>query len=152
VANRLHKHRSGVDQMLIDRVLEATPNRWRPKVYVGAWEKVRAEGKCRFCGRPWSVRRATRHHVVPQSWFKKEGVAFRASMNDGRNVIGLCRPCHDRVDLPGDAEERLKARRELRVTMTQAEVAFAIAARGKRWLDRNYPPPPVPSDGDGGAS
>lgn len=114
------------------------PQRPQP-VFVGAWEKVRAEANCRFCQRPWDVRPPTRHHIVPQSYFKSaEGAAKKNMMNSGRNVVGLCRACHDRVDNT-NRDEKMRARRELRKLMTQAEIAFAIELRSREWLNRNYP-------------
>ncbi len=99
--------------------------------------KVRAEGVCRSCLRSRHVRRLTRHHLVPQSWFHVQ--AFHRGENTrvrdaDANIVPLCIPCHEAV------EEDVEARRMLRRVLTQAEVAFCVQVRGLEWLDRRYPP------------
>ena len=93
---------------------------------------------CRMCLRPWSVRPMTRHHLIPVSWFLKQPLALRLIRNAHANVIPLCRPCHDRVE-SRDWGERAEARRYLRRSLTQTEIAFAIAVRGVGWLNLEYP-------------
>lgn len=75
----------------------------------------------------------SRHHLVPQSWWKARGVKFARYRNIAANIIPLCRPCHDEV------EHDVEARRMLRRVLMQDEVALAIAMRGLAWLDRIYP-------------
>jgi hypothetical protein len=104
--------------------------------------KVLGEGRCRLCGADHSHTRAgkrlTRHHVVPESWFLGQPLALRLIRNAHANIIPLCRDCHDNVDSrhPVVCE---KARMELRVLMTQQEIAFVIQVRGRAWLERAYP-------------
>lgn len=107
--------------------------------------KVRQEGQCRMCRRaaaelkdlaehPEAIRLMTRHHLVPQEWFRvnPEWKHFRGC---DANVIPLCRTCHDLVELPWGKDYR----RELRRVMAQAEVAFVIQVRGRTWLEQRYP-------------
>lgn len=100
--------------------------------------KMVAEGHCRMCLRPSSVRRLTKHHIVPVSWFLRQPLPLRMIRNAHANVTPLCRTCHDRVD-NREEDERMEARRELRRSFSQQEIAFAIAIRGKDWLDETYP-------------
>lgn len=100
--------------------------------------KILAEGQCRMCGRAAYVRPLTRHHLVPESWFLGQPLPLRLIRNAHANIVPLCRPCHDRVD-SREEDERAPARRELRRCLSQAEVAFAIQVRGRRWLDSHYP-------------
>lgn len=95
-------------------------------------------GYCRMCRRSARVRPLTRHHLVPESWFMRQPLPLRKIRNAHANIVPLCRPCHDRVD-SRDATEHLPARRELRRSMTQQEIAFAIQVRGRAWLDHAYP-------------
>jgi hypothetical protein len=100
--------------------------------------KVESEGHCRMCLRPASVRRLTRHHLVPARWWIRQPLPLRSYRNAHAGVIPLCSPCHQLVDAK-DHDERMGARRMLRRSLTQQEVAFAIFLRGKPWLDRQYP-------------
>lgn len=122
-----------------------------------AWsgtQKVQAEGRCRMCGRTWEVRpligqqltredaqetqeqRLTRHHLVPQSWFRStRGSQYRSIRNANANIVPLCRPCHDLIEEPD-----MISRRMLRRALTQQEIAFVVRYRGKDWLDYHYPP------------
>lgn len=116
-------------------------------------EKVIKEGQCRMCQRPWKVRPstqhrlvpprqlATRHHLVPESWFLAKGrdERHRRIRNVNANIVPLCRVCHDRVD-SRDPADRQDARRELRRCLGVEEIAFMIQVRGKSWLDFHYPP------------
>lgn len=100
--------------------------------------KVIAEGQCRYCRRAWAIRAPTRHHLVPESWFLQQPRPLQLIRNAHANIIPLCRGCHDLID-NRVRSERLKARKMLRVVLTQAEIAFAIAVRGQEWLDAEYP-------------
>lgn len=93
---------------------------------------------CRMCTRPREVRPLTRHHLVPESWFLKQPLPLRLIRNAHANIVPLCRPCHDRID---SREEyvRLEARRYLRRSLSQQEIAFAIQVRGRAWLNHHYP-------------
>jgi hypothetical protein len=102
------------------------------------------EGRCRMCGRPSSVRPLTRHHLVPQVWFKRRSfvlvrdgvgrVIARALIRDvDANIVPLCAPCHAEV------EEDMGSRRMLRRVLAASEVAFAIKLRGEAWFARYYP-------------
>lgn len=110
--------------------------------------KVRDEAHCRMClrpsaelrdlpDRPDAIRVMTRHHLVPKLWFRKNP-AWRELRDCDANIVPLCRPCHDLVELPewfGGASHR----RMLRRLLTQAEIVFVIQTRGRRWLEKRYP-------------
>lgn len=100
-------------------------------------EKCRLEGRCRMCGRSAKVRQLTQHHVVPLEWWRDIALEYRSRRNVNANIVPLCRPCHDEVD--HWSERRLPARSMLRRTMSQQEVAFAIACAGLPWVEENYP-------------
>lgn len=100
--------------------------------------KMRHEKICRLCLRPEHVRPLTRHHIVPLRWFVRQGIRMRIHRNASANITPLCRDCHDRVESP-NRTIRVEARRYLRRSMTQQEVAFAIAVRGRDWLELQYP-------------
>jgi hypothetical protein len=95
-------------------------------------------GICRMCGRDHRVRPLTRHHLVPHSWFLKQPLALKLIRNAHANIIPLCRPCHDLVDARAELD-RVDARRMLRRSLAQDEIAFAIQVRGRQWLDYHYP-------------
>lgn len=101
--------------------------------------KIAAEGHCRMCLRSVRIRPLTRHHLVPEGWFRKQPVHLRAIRNAHANIAPLCRPCHDRVDANHEATRR-EARMHLRRSLSQQEIAFAIQVRGRAWLDEDYPP------------
>lgn len=82
--------------------------------------------------------RLTRHHLVPESWFLGQPLKLRQIRNAHSNIIPLCRAHHDLVEAR-EPVVRLEARRLLRSTLTQEEVAFAIQIRGRAWLDSEYP-------------
>lgn len=102
--------------------------------------KLREEGICRMCLRPHTVRRLTRHHLVPQSkftWgrFGFPGTAGWRQLRDAdANIVPVCRGCHDDVEL------HVSSRRLLRRVLVQAEIAFCIQVAGKDWFDQRYPP------------
>ena len=93
---------------------------------------------CRMCGRPGHVRPITRHHLVPESWFRRQPLSLRSIRNAHANLVPLCRPCHDLVD-SRDEDERRESRRFLRRSLSQQEISFAIQVRGREWLDFHYP-------------
>ena len=95
-------------------------------------------GVCRMCLRSSKLRALTRHHLVPHAWFLSQPLALRLIRNAHANIVPLCRPCHDLVD-SRDPVEREEARRHLRRSLLQDEVAFAIQVRGRTWLEYNYP-------------
>jgi 5-methylcytosine-specific restriction endonuclease McrA len=100
--------------------------------------KMQQAKVCRLCLREEWIRPLTRHHIVPLRWFVRQGVRVRIHRNASANITPLCRDCHDRVESP-DRATRIEARRYLRRSMTQQEVAFAIAVRGRDWFDIHYP-------------
>lgn len=87
--------------------------------------------------RPDAIRVMTRHHLVPQHWFRKNP-EWKHLMNCDANVVPLCRMCHDLVELPAWKGGQ-PYRRELRRMMTQAEISFVIQVRGLDWLEQTYP-------------
>lgn len=101
-------------------------------------EKCRLEGRCRMCGRDAEIRQLTQHHVVPLEWWRDIDQPYRSRRNVNANIVPLCRPCHDEVESRDDSV-RLPARSMLRHTMSQQEIAFAIACVSLHWLDANYP-------------
>lgn len=101
--------------------------------------KILAEGQCRMCGREAYVRPLTRHHLVPVSWFIRQPQPMRVIRNAHANIVPLCRPCHDLIDKEDDDTVRMRARRELRRSLGQVEIAFVIQVMGKEWLDTEYP-------------
>jgi len=104
----------------------------------GTGRKFGGNALCRMCGRPRNVRQITRHHLVPIAWFDKQPEAIRRLRNATANLVPLCRPCHDLVD-HRDPIVRAEARRMLRRSLAQAEIAFAIHVRGRSWLSGHYP-------------
>lgn len=122
-----------------------TEHRWarRPSISLmspkATEHKMRAEGHCRMCLRPASVRPLTRHHIIPESWFLRQPMHLRVVRNAHANIVPLCRPCHDLVD-NRDADEKKTARRGLRRSFSQSEIAFAVQVRGLDWLNATYPP------------
>lgn len=82
--------------------------------------------------------RLTRHHLIPEHWFLRQPLHLRSIRNAHANIIPLCRDHHDLVESKQPVV-RLEARRFLRATLTQEEIAFAIQVRGRSWLDLEYP-------------
>jgi hypothetical protein len=95
--------------------------------------KVNREGHCRMCLRSGHVRQLSRHHLIPQHWWRQQGTLVSRLRNAGANIVPLCRGCHDEV------ERDIESRRMLRRVLTQEEVAFVIDVRGRQWLDHRYP-------------
>ena len=96
------------------------------------WRDKAAEGACRMCRRAREVRPLTRHHLVPESWFRTHR-RLHLVRNVAANVVPLCRPCHDLV------ETAEGARRELRRLLAPDEITFALQTAGRAWLERRYP-------------
>lgn len=96
--------------------------------------KVDREAHCRMCRRHKTVRPLTRHHVIPQEWWRMQGDEIAALRNAAANVVGLCRVCHDHVEVEDDT-----GRRMLRNVLAQDEIAFVIDVIGRDWLDERYP-------------
>lgn len=115
----------------------------------GGREKIKMEGRCRMCLRPrgpdsrieldaggpfeLGARPLTRHHLVPERWFKNQLPPTRALRSAEANVVPLCRPCHDGV------ETDIESRRMLRRVLGPDEVAFVIQLAGRSWMDSRYP-------------
>lgn len=82
--------------------------------------KMRRDPVCRNCG----FVGVDPHHAVPRS------LSPHAGRSDPRNIIPLCRFCHDRfhggTPLP-------------RSVFTEAELAFVQTLIGPGWLARRYP-------------
>jgi hypothetical protein len=97
------------------------------------WSACRLNGRRAYCYGP-----LTRHHLVPESWFLRQPELLRAIRNAHANIIPLCRPHHDLVE-HRQPVVRLEARRWLRATLTQEEIAFAIQTRGRDWFVSEYP-------------
>lgn len=103
------------------------------------WQKVREEGHCRMCLRPATVRKLTRHHLVPQAYFNCRGgtgTQWRYLRDVDANVVGLCRDDHDLIH---SIEWGEFAKIFLRNSLTQEEIAFMIQVRGLEWVNRFYP-------------
>jgi len=95
--------------------------------------KADREGHCRMCRRSSRVRQLTRHHMIPQEWWRAKGEEISALRNAAANIVPLCRLCHDQV------ETDVESRRMLRRSLTQQEIAFVIDVRGRDWLEKRYP-------------
>ena len=100
-------------------------------------EKVKAEGHCRMCRRPHSVRPLTKHHLVPCRFFRRHP-QWRLLRDCDPNLIPLCWQDHENIEL-SDRNGGLPYRRMLRRLMTQAEISFVIQVRGRDWLEQRYP-------------
>lgn len=103
--------------------------------------KIMEEGACRMCERSHSVRPLTRHHLVPDRFFRWQPMPTRSLAHVDPNIVPLCRPCHDLVEEP-DRTIREEARRMLRRTLAQEELTFMIQVRGRAWVDKHYPTRP----------
>ena len=97
--------------------------------------KVIAEGRCRLCERPWTIRPPTRHRIVP---------GRRGGRYVPPNIVPVCRPCHDLI------EDDPTVRRMLRARLWPEEVAHALRhwptvhrnGRPINGFDWFYPPAP----------
>lgn len=96
--------------------------------------KLAQEGCCRICT---ATSNLTRHHLVPESWFRKN--SHVSGRHNPWNIVPLCVYCHRVVDGTNSSIRRREKRRALRATLTAREVGFVVAVRGGDWLDRNYP-------------
>lgn len=118
----------------------------------GGREKLRQEARCRMCLRPrgpetvreWQStldaqhnyigsRPLTRHHLIPENWFKFQLRPTRAVRSVDANIVPLCRPCHDEV------EHDEESRRMLRRVLGSDEIAFVIQLAGEEWFNERYP-------------
>lgn len=100
--------------------------------------KVWNEAHCRMCRRHRLVRPLTRHHLIPLSWWAQQDARIRRYRNANANLVPLCREDHDLVDHK-DQDVREMARRELRRSLWQPEIAFIIRVIGEDWLRETYP-------------
>lgn len=89
---------------------------------------VALSGTCRLCG---AGRDLSRHHLIPVR-MRLEGVPD-PTIRDPLNIIRLCRPCHDCIEVG-------ELRRDLRALLSKAQVRHIVSAVGRAWLDREYPP------------
>ena len=116
----------------------------------GGREKLRQEARCRACLRPRGPdsikesrideqhnvvgsRSLTRHHLIPEKWFKHQLPPTRAVRSVDANIVPLCRPCH--VQVESDEE----ARRMLRRALGSDEVSFMNQLAGEPWTLHRYP-------------
>ena len=108
------------------------PKRYRRKVAgPKQWQAIEAAKlyqPCRICKngdgtRPY-VRPLDPHHLIPRDWHGDD-VAD--------NIIGLCRGCHDGVELREPAHCRLMLTR-----LSDAEYAYAVGKAGESFAERIY--------------
>jgi hypothetical protein len=92
-----------------------------------------------MCQRAWDVRPPTRHHLVPYSERRRV-----TKINDPRNIIPLCRPCHDLIDNRNPLQRI--ARAMLRSLLRVEEASFAAGWMGSGWLLSRYPRHTVDED------
>lgn len=110
-------------------------------------EKLAEEEVCRMCQRG-EPRIVTRHHVVPQSFFKDRSFGLltwlgrpgaeieRHLLRDcDANCVPLCVQCHIAVEVRDDDS----GRRSLRKVLAASEAALAVQLRGQAWFDARYP-------------
>lgn len=106
--------------------------KWRRVMSGGARDdKLRSEGQCRLCERPASVRKLTRHRLVPGQ-FGGEYVP--------KNVVPLCWQCHVEVESPDAFSRRL-----LRPKLWFEETQHAKHIMGEQWFNAMYPEHGVPT-------
>lgn len=102
--------------------------------------KVRAEGKCRACGR---VPAGT-----PTDYLQRMHLVPKSGMNRGddidENIVAGCGSgttgCHG--TLTGQARsdpEYRKVAADLRRNLREEEYGYILAKKGKDWLNRTYP-------------
>ena len=101
-------------------------------------DKREREGRCRLCGRGKHIRSLTRHHLIP----KRRRGRFLGPMNHDHNIVPLCRPCHDEVELAIERKIDRIVLVYLRRSLTADEVAFIIDYMGIAFLNRMYPSRP----------
>ena len=92
-------------------------------------DKILLEGRCRVCGRTWSLNRA---HLVPKG---------QGGDDVDANIVPLCGSgttgCHGA--LTAHTREWRVIAAILRENLTPAERAYCITKKGADWLDRVYP-------------
>lgn len=98
--------------------------------------KVSQERRCRICQQK---QRLTRHHLIPQVWFKYRKEELRILRNANANIVPLCETCHRIVDDQSMPVGRLQKRAALRQALHPNEVAFILQLRGPEWFDQAYP-------------
>ena len=120
--------------------LSRGPRKYRRKVASPKqWQALTAEKcqECRVCREPahrtvfvpgrgyCPVHHFTDpHHLIPRDWHGDD-VAD--------NIVGLCRGCHDGVELREPAHCRLMLTR-----LSDAEYAYAVQKVGEGWAERVY--------------
>ena len=91
--------------------------------------KIAFEGRCRCCGRAWSLNRA---HLVARG---------QGGDDVDDNIVPLCGSgttgCHGALTAH-TRDWRIVAAR-LRENLTPAEVAYCVEKKSQDWLDRTYP-------------
>ena len=114
-----------------EQQLARGPKRYRRKVASPKqWQAIIAAkclGECRVCKtqHTWLVSQFhDPHHLIPRDWHGDD-VA--------ENIIGLCRGCHDGVELREPAHCRLMLTR-----LSDAEYAYAVGKAGEAWAERIY--------------
>lgn len=98
--------------------------------------KLDQERKCRVCP---NKRGLTRHHLIPQVWFKYRKEELRSLRNANANIVPLCEECHRIIDGVIDPVGRLQKRAALRDALYSNEVAFILQVRGPQWFELAYP-------------
>lgn len=101
--------------------------------------KLHQERKCRICP---NKRNLTRHHLIPQVWFKYRKEELRSLRNANANIVPLCEDCHRIVDGVLDPVGKLQKRAALRDALYSNEIAFILQVRGPQWFDLAYPTNP----------
>lgn len=101
--------------------------------------KLHQEKKCRICP---NIRNLTRHHLIPQVWFKYRKEELRVLRNANANIVPLCEACHRIVDDQTYPVGRLQKRAALREALYPNEIAFILQLRGSQWLELAYPANP----------
>lgn len=91
--------------------------------------KVLMEGRCRCCGRTWSLNRM---HLVPKGQ-GGDDVDDNIAPGCGSGTTG----CHGALTAH-TRDWRIVAAR-LRENLTADEIAYCLAKKGQDWLDRTYP-------------
>ena len=91
--------------------------------------KVLMEGRCRCCGRTWSLNRM---HLVPKGQ-GGDDVDDNIAPGCGSGTTG----CHGALTAH-TRDWRIVAAR-LRENQTADEIAYCLAKKGQDWLDRTYP-------------
>lgn len=101
--------------------------------------KLHQEKKCRICP---NRRNLTRHHLIPQVWFKYRKEELRSLRNANANIVPLCEECHRIIDSAIDPVGKLQKRAALRDALYSNEIAFILQVRGPQWFNLAYPTNP----------